>query len=303
MSENMDSNNPGSDNHFKEEPEIDTANSSDEKNDSEIDLQLELTPEEQEDEDFRQLVLQAQRDALAEEAALRNNPKPRKRKVPRWIVLIMALILLFQPIAFIFDIYSLPAIEFLKTSAKLSKREDITTWKKSVVVVLTEDGKGTGFAVSRDGLIVTNNHVVQNNSQITVSFEEEGRFPATIVAHDSVNDLAILQINSPPDIPVLSLAKSPTYTTNSTVRFIGNPLNFFGIANEGKLIGETNWAGRTEPIILLDAPIYRGNSGSPVFQDDKVIGVVFATTELDAYGKVGMFIRSNEVLELLKEIE
>ncbi|MGG0642952.1 serine protease [Sporosarcina gallistercoris] len=263
----------------------------------------ELTLEEIEQEEFHQLVLEAQREALEKEAFLRNNPHARKRRVPKWIVWLMAAVLLFQPVAFIFDIYSLPAIDFLKTSAKLSKREDITKWKQSVAVVLTEDGKGTGFSVSPDGLVVTNNHVVENTKQITVSFEKHGRFSATLVAQDSVNDLAILQIKNPPDIPSLKLAESPIFTPESKVRFIGNPLNFFGIANEGKLIGESAWAGREAPIILLDAPIYRGNSGSPVFQDEEVIGVVFAITELDTYGKVGMFIRSNEVLELLKEVK
>ncbi|WP_158541023.1 S1C family serine protease [Sporosarcina sp. BI001-red] len=263
----------------------------------------ELTQEEIEQEEFRQLVLEAQQEALAKEAFLRNNPKARKRRVPRWIVWLMALVLLFQPVAFIFDIYSLPAIDFLKTSAKLSKRDDIAKWKQSVAVVLTEDGKGTGFSVSSDGLIVTNNHVVENTKQITVSFEEQGRFAASLVAQDSVNDLAILQIKDPPDVPTLKLAESPIYVPDTKVRFIGNPLNFFGIANEGTLIGESNWAGRDVPIILLNAPVYRGNSGSPVFQNNEVIGVVFAITELDSYGKVGMFIRSNEVLELLKEVE
>lgn len=263
----------------------------------------ELTQEEIEEEAFRQLVLEAQREALAKEAALRDNPQPKKRSVPRWIVWLMALVLLFQPVAFLFDVYSLPAIEFLKTSAKLSNREDIALWKQSVAVVLTEDGKGTGFSVSPDGLIVTNNHVVENMKQITVSFEEQGRFSASLVAQDSVNDLAILQIQDPPDVPALKLADSPTYARDSKVRFIGNPLNFFGIANEGELIGESDWAGRNVPIILLDAPVYRGNSGSPVFQNDEVIGVIFAITELDSYGKVGMFIRSNEVLELLEKVE
>lgn len=263
----------------------------------------ELTQEEIEQEEFRQLVLEAQREALAKEAYLRNNPQARKRRVPGWIVWLMVSVILFQPVAFIFDIYSLPAIDFLKTSAKLSKREDIAEWKQSVAVVLTEDGKGTGFSVSPDGLVVTNNHVVENTKQITVSFEKQGRFAATLVAQDSMNDLAILQIENPPDVPSLKLAESPTFAPDSKVRFIGNPLNFFGIANEGKLIGESAWAGREVPIILLDAPVYRGNSGSPVFQDEEVIGVVFATTELDSYGKVGMFIRSNEVLELLKEVK
>ena len=261
-----------------------------------------LTPEEQEEEDFRQLVLAAQKEALAEEKERRLNPPLKKRRVPKWIVWVMAAVLLFQPIAFIFDIYSLPAIEFLKTSTKLSKQPSIQEWKKSVSVVLTEDGKGTGFLISDNGLVVTNNHVVENTKQITVSFDEFGRFPATIIAQDSVNDLAILQLNHTPDVPALQLAENSSFTPDSDVQFIGNPLNFFGIANEGSIITETTWAGRKEPVILLDAPVYKGNSGSPVFQNNKVIGVIFAVTTIDNYGKVGLFIRSNEVVALVDQI-
>lgn len=273
------------------------------KDDNDSETEIELTPEEQEEEDFRLMVLAEQRQALIEEAKHRNNPPTKKRRVPRWIVLLMAGVLLFQPIAFIFDIYSLPAIEFLKTSNKLSKEPSIAEWKQSVSVVLTEDGKGTGFLVSDDGLVVTNNHVVENTMQITVSFDENGRFPATLIAQDSVNDLAILQLDEVPDVPSLELASDVSYTPDSPVQFIGNPLNFFGIANEGTIIAETQWAGRTEPVILLDAPVYRGNSGSPVFQKDKVIGVVFAVTDLETFGKVGMFIRSKEVETLLDTLQ
>ncbi|MDW0111302.1 S1C family serine protease [Sporosarcina aquimarina] len=281
---------------------LDTSHPFDNSNDDE-NSSIELTPEELEEEKFRLLVLEAQKEALAKEAAERYQPSKKKRRIPRWIIWIMALVLLFQPIAFIFDIYSLPAIEFLKKSSQLSKRADIAQWKQSVAVVLTEDGKGTGFVVSNDGLIVTNNHVVENTTQITVSFDEVGRFPATLIGQDSVNDLALLKIKNPPDVQSLEIAESPSYTPDSVVRFIGNPLNFYGIANEGTIIEETTWAGRTEPIILLDAPVYRGNSGSPVFQNDKVIGVVFAVTDLESYGKVGMFIRSEEVLALLRSVQ
>ncbi|WJY28394.1 S1 family peptidase [Sporosarcina trichiuri] len=257
-----------------------------------------LTPEELEEEEFRLMVLQAQQEALEEERAERHAPAKR-RKVPRAAIWVMALVLLFQPIAFLFDIYSLPAIDFLKTSARLSKQPDIAEWKQSVAVILTEDGKGTGFVVSGDGKVITNHHVVQNRKQITVSFDKNGRYAADIIAEDNVNDLAVLQMKDPPDVPPLPLAKSPDYSPGEAVRFIGNPLNFYGIANEGELIGETRWAGRTTPVILLAAPVYRGNSGSPVFQDKEVIGVIFAVTDLDKYGKAGMFIRIEEVLYLL----
>lgn len=261
-----------------------------------------LTAEEIEEEEFRQLVLQAQREALEEEQSDKGKPV-RKRKLPRAAIWIMAAVLLFQPVAFLFDIYSLPAIEFLKTSSRLSKEPDIAEWKQSVAVILTEDGKGTGFVVSDDGLVVTNHHVVQNRKQITVAFDGNGRYAAETVAEDRINDLAVLRMEAVPDISPLPLSDSPDYPSDQRVQFIGNPLNFYGIANEGRLIGETGWADRTAPVILLDAPVYRGNSGSPVFHDREVIGVIFAITDLESCGKVGMFIRSEEVRALLHTVK
>ena len=83
--------------------------------------------------------------------------KPKKQKpLVRWIVWGMALVLFFNTFALIFQIYSIPALEFIKVSTRLSAQEDIQTYKKAVVEISTGSSKGTGFAISPDGLIVTN---------------------------------------------------------------------------------------------------------------------------------------------------
>src|SRR5699024_9263154 len=76
--------------------------------------------------------------------------------------------------------------------------------------------------------------------------------------------------------------------------FIGNPLGFHGIANKGTIIDYTRLQNWDEDVIMMKAPVYRGSSGSPVINGDgEVIGVVFATTDRENYGKVGLFIPIN----------
>ncbi len=70
----------------------------------------------------------------------------------KFVAWIMAIMLTFSTFAVIFEIYSIPALEFLKTSAKLSSQEDIQSYKKAVVQITTEDGKGTGFCISKIAL-------------------------------------------------------------------------------------------------------------------------------------------------------
>lgn len=194
-------------------------------------------------------------------------------------------------IALLPDTLSVPVIEFLKTSAKLSAKEEIATYKQSVVVVETEDSRGTGFSITEDGLIITNYHVVEEEEQVIVSFKEERLFNATVVEQYPDLDLAILEPDTREALPHLELAEKTTFTQNERVYFIGNPLKFNRIANEGHIIGYTQLKDWEEDVIMIDAPVYRGNSGSPVInRKGQVIGVVFATLNHDTYGKVGLVI-------------
>lgn len=246
------------------------------------------------EEEFLELVLDEQEKALAKERERRLNPIPNKPRRQKPVVLIvvwlMALTLVFNTFAVIFNVYSIPAIEFLKVSAKLSNQEDVQLYKKAVVTINTDSGKGTGFAVSEDGYIITNEHVIDNALTITVVFPDNFLYQAQVVEAYKEYDLALLKIEGR-DLPHLTLAENSTFTKNEHVYFIGNPLAFSGIANEGKLIGYTNATDIKTDIIMMNAPVYRGNSGSPVINEaGNVIGVVFATGSREPYGKVGLFI-------------
>ncbi len=252
--------------------------------------QLEDIPtEELTEEEFNELVLRAQQEALAK-ARLEKEQAETKRPFPKWIFWLMTFVLAFSTFSVIFEIYSIPAVEFLKTSAKLSQDEDITTYKKSVVVVTTEDGKGTGFSISADGTIITNYHVIEDRHQVTVSFPDEGLFSAKVVETFPDIDLAILDINGK-NLPFLTVAERMDFMPDAPVRFIGNPLNFNGIANEGTMLGYKQLANWENEVMMIQAPVYRGNSGSPIFDETgEVIGIIFATLNEETYGKVGLVI-------------
>ncbi|WP_322555685.1 S1C family serine protease [Sporosarcina beigongshangi] len=243
--------------------------------------------EEIDDDELQELVLEAQRQALANVGQEQHKPK---QPFPKWLFWLIAVMMTFNTFAVIFEVFSIPAIEFVKTSARLSAQDDIASYKKSVVVITTADSKGTGFSISSDGTLLTNNHVVEGNKKVTVSFPGEGVFTADVVHTYPSIDLAVLEIDGE-NLPYLELASQTTFSTDEPIYFIGNPLKFTGIANEGTIIDYHQLSDWDEPVIMMKAPVYRGNSGSPVLNHDgQVIGVVFATLEHETYGKVGLFV-------------
>lgn len=253
--------------------------------------------EDLDDEELAELVRQEQKRAFYKE---QQEIKKPKRPFPKWAFWLIVSAMLLQLIAFIPKTFSLPAIDFLRKSAKLSLQDDIRAYKKAVVTIETDDSKGTGFAISGDGTIVTNHHVVEGENVVDVAFPEEGLMNGKVEETFPNTDLAIIKTDSEENekpLPHLKLAEGEMKETvrhEESVYFIGNPLHFHGIANEGEILEKTQLEDWNKPVVMMKAPVYRGNSGSPVInKTGKVIGVVFATLEHDTYGKVGLLIPIN----------
>ncbi|WP_404451623.1 serine protease [Virgibacillus necropolis] len=245
--------------------------------------------EEIDEEELIELVEAERQNALKRAHEDRVQKKP-KRPFPKWAFWLIAIMMLGNVFAFFPKVISVPAVEFLITSSKLSLQDDIRTYKKAVVVIEAGDSRGTGFSINENGTIITNHHVVKEEKNVTVAFPDKGLHNAEVVAAYPSVDLAVLEAEGE-NFPSLDLAKNKTFNKDDPIYFIGNPLRFQGIANKGTIIKETMLPDWEKPVVMIDAPVYNGNSGSPVInQEGKVIGVVFATLDSQEHGKVGLFI-------------
>jgi len=147
-----------------------------------------------------------------------------------------------------------------------------------------EIGGGTGFIVSKDGLILTNKHVVaETSADYTVLTNDGKKFPAKVLARDPVQDIAILKIESKNSLPVIKLGDSDNLQEGQTVIAIGNVLGEF---RNSVSVGVISGLGRTitatgggfyetiEDVIQTDAAINKGNSGGPLLNlKGEVIGI------------------------------
>ena len=135
---------------------------------------------------------------------------------------------------------------------------------------------GSGFIVDEDGLVVTNNHVIDGATEITVTLNDGTRYPAELVGRDPKTDLALLKIEVDDPLPYASFGESESMRAGDWVIAIGNPFGLGGTATTGIVSarGRDIQAGPFDDFIQIDAPINRGNSGGPLFDTaGRVIGV------------------------------
>jgi serine protease Do len=133
---------------------------------------------------------------------------------------------------------------------------------------------GSGFFISADGYIVTNNHVIENAAEIKVVLKDERELKATIVGRDEATDLAVLKVEGK-GFAFVSFEKSAKPRVGDWVIAVGNPFGLGGTATSGIVSAFGRELGETfVDYIQLDAAINRGNSGGPTFDIyGRVIGV------------------------------
>ena len=159
---------------------------------------------------------------------------------------------------------------------------------------------GSGFIINREGYIVTNNHVVENASDIKVSLSDKEEYGAKVIGRDPKTDVALIKIDAKKDLPAVPLGDSSKLRVGEWVMAIGNPFGLghtvtTGIVSaKGRIIG----AGPYDDFIQTDASINPGNSGGPLFNmNGEVVGI---NTAIIASGQgIGFAIPVNVAKDLL----
>ena len=139
----------------------------------------------------------------------------------------------------------------------------------------TGQAQGSGFFVSADGYLVTNNHVVENATDVQVVMQDGKTLPATVVGTDKKTDLALLKVKSGSNFPYVQWGgKAPR--VGDWVIAVGNPFGLGGTVTAGIVSarGRDIGAGPYDDFLQIDAPVNRGNSGGPTFNTQgEVVGV------------------------------
>lgn len=138
----------------------------------------------------------------------------------------------------------------------------------------TAMASGSGFFISADGYLVTNNHVVENATDIKVVLKDERELPAKVIGRDEGTDLAVIKVEGK-DFPFVNFENAGRPRVGDWVIAVGNPFGLGGTATAGIISAYGRNIGETfVDYIQIDAPINRGNSGGPTFDVyGRVIGV------------------------------
>lgn len=135
---------------------------------------------------------------------------------------------------------------------------------------------GSGFIISADGIVVTNNHVIEGAEQIEVYLTDGTRLPAKIIGKDDKTDLAVLKIDAGHELPFVEFGDSDKAVVGDWVMAIGNPFGLGGSVTLGIVSARNRdiQSGPYDQFIQTDAAINQGNSGGPLFDmDGKVVGI------------------------------
>ena len=165
---------------------------------------------------------------------------------------------------------------------------------------------GSGFVISEDGYIVTNNHVIESADEIIIEFYEGGELEAKVIGTDPKTDIALLKVEAETPLPFVSFGDSDTARVGDWVMAMGNPLGQ-GFSVSAGIVSARNRAlsGTYDDYIQTDAAINRGNSGGPLFDmDGMVVGV--NTAILSPNGGsigIGFSMASNVVTRVIDQLQ
>ena len=167
---------------------------------------------------------------------------------------------------------------------------------------------GSGFIIDAAGIVVTNNHVIENADEISVILANDESFQAKVIGRDAKTDIAVLQID-PGDskLTAVSFGNSDGLRVGDWVMAIGNPFGLGGTVTAGIVSarGRDIGSGPYDDFIQTDASINRGNSGGPLFNlDGEVIGINTAIfSQTGGSVGIGFAISANLATQVVGQLQ
>jgi serine protease Do len=164
---------------------------------------------------------------------------------------------------------------------------------------------GSGFIIDEKGIVITNNHVIQDSEDIVVRVDGDKEYKATIIGQDPLSDIAVLQIDSKERFITVKFGNSDKARIGDWVIAIGNPFGLGGTVTSGIISARNRSIGlsRYEDYIQTDASINSGNSGGPLFDmNGDVIGINTAILGKGGSIGIGFSIPSNSAKKVVDQL-
>ncbi|MCL6273062.1 trypsin-like peptidase domain-containing protein [Muricauda sp. 2012CJ35-5] len=165
-------------------------------------------------------------------------------------------------------------------------------------------GTGSGVIISPDGYIVTNNHVIDNATQLEVTLNNKKTYDAEVIGTDSNSDIALLKIDVDNPLPYLAFGNSDNARVGEWVLAVGNPFSLTSTVTAGIVSAKARSLGRNQSFIQTDAAVNPGNSGGALVNTNgDLIGINTAiTSQTGSYVGYAFAVPSNIAKKVVEDI-
>lgn len=169
-------------------------------------------------------------------------------------------------------------------------------------------GTGSGVIISPDGYIITNNHVIENASELEVTLNNNKTYEAELIGTDPSTDIALIKVDTNNDLPFIPFGDSNEAKIGEWVLAVGNPFNLTSTVTAGIISAKSRdlneFDGNSQSFIQTDAAVNRGNSGGALVNTrGELIGINTAiTTETGSYVGYSFAVPSNNARKVIEDI-